>query len=108
MDKAKCSYERIVEWTIPDTRDSNGTYIDDYERTVRMHVRFVSEQIICTLDEQGQIMDNPARLPIEKDDLWTFEHPLDDAEANAWRLVKTKHMVNVKLVIQNVQKNFSC
>jgi hypothetical protein len=28
----KASYERIVEWIVPDTRDANGHYIQDYRR----------------------------------------------------------------------------
>lgn len=30
--KAKTSYERIIEWLVPDTRSANGRPVDDYER----------------------------------------------------------------------------
>jgi hypothetical protein len=29
---AKADYERIVEWIVPDTRNANGQYVQDYER----------------------------------------------------------------------------
>ncbi len=29
---AKAAYERVVEWVIPDTRDANGRYIQEWER----------------------------------------------------------------------------
>lgn len=30
--KADASYERIVEWFVPDTRDATGRPVDDYDR----------------------------------------------------------------------------
>jgi hypothetical protein len=29
---ARATYERIIEWIVPDTRDANGRYVQDYER----------------------------------------------------------------------------
>ncbi len=52
-------------------------------------VLFESEQMLVTINADGQSFDNPARLTTKVNDVWTFERPLSDM-SNMWLLIKTE------------------
>lgn len=59
------------------------------EPVIQLIVQYVSEQIVVTKNKEGQIIDNPAKIPIKLTDIWTFERCMDDQKSN-WKLVATK------------------
>lgn len=61
--------------------------LDDAEVTITL--RFQSEQMMATLNPEGEIMDNPARLSIPVTDIWSFRRRLDTKDPN-WLLVATR------------------
>jgi predicted lipid-binding transport protein (Tim44 family) len=52
-------------------------------------LRFISEQMIATINEEGHIIDNPARLSIPMIDVWSFSRYLDSKDHN-WSLIATR------------------
>ncbi len=59
------------------------------ETSAIITVLFESEQMLVTINADGQSFDNPARLTTNVNDVWTFERPLDDT-SNMWILIKTE------------------
>jgi predicted lipid-binding transport protein (Tim44 family) len=54
----------------------------------RVTVRFVSDQINVTRDEQGEVVDGDPKRIAEVADLWTFERDTRSRDPN-WELVET-------------------
>jgi predicted lipid-binding transport protein (Tim44 family) len=63
--------------------------ISEEDNRVSIDVRFQSEQLILTKNAQGDVIDNPAKLYLRQDDLWTFDHSLHGDE-KIWLLSKTR------------------
>lgn len=56
---------------------------------LKISVKFVSEQMVATLNSDGQIIDNPAQLSVPVTDIWIFSHDLDAEDPN-WILIATR------------------
>lgn len=52
-------------------------------------VKFRSDQMTLTMDEEGKIIDNPARLSSKVTDIWTFSKEIDSQNPN-WVLSATR------------------
>ncbi len=52
-------------------------------------VRFSSEQLAMTMDKEGAILDNPAKLKRKHKDIWTFERDLK-SDDRRWIVVGTQ------------------
>lgn len=59
------------------------------ESTAEILVRFTSDQIVTTLNKDGEIIDNINQLVNRMIDRWTFQKNLDDLSPS-WMLVKTE------------------
>jgi predicted lipid-binding transport protein (Tim44 family) len=68
------------------------TQIEDISikgQEVIITLRFISEQMTATVNSEGYIIDNPARLSIPMIDVWSFSRYLDSADYN-WSLIATR------------------
>jgi predicted lipid-binding transport protein (Tim44 family) len=54
-------------------------------------VKFVSEQINVTRDEQGDVVDGNPNAVIDVTDFWTFAHDTKSRDPN-WTLVATNSL----------------
>lgn len=61
--------------------------IDDGEVTITL--RFHSEQMTATVNAEGEIIDNPARLTIPVIDIWSFRRHIN-AKGPNWLLIATR------------------
>lgn len=52
-------------------------------------IKFVSEQMVATIEKNGDINDNPAKLYVPMTDVWTFSRDLSSKNPN-WSLSATK------------------
>ncbi len=57
---------------------------------VHLSVRFVSQQILMTKDEQGRIVEGDPHDPVELIDIWTFARNIHSENPN-WDLVETRN-----------------
>lgn len=62
--------------------------IETDELNAEITIRFKSEQLIVTYGDNGEIIDNPARLKTLLNDIWTFQRPLKSSSPT-WLLVRT-------------------
>jgi predicted lipid-binding transport protein (Tim44 family) len=62
--------------------------IEIVNNKAQITVRFKSEQILVTFDQNNQIIDNPARFKTSVNDIWTFEKSLKSKDPT-WLLVRT-------------------
>jgi predicted lipid-binding transport protein (Tim44 family) len=51
-------------------------------------VRFKSDQVLVTFDQNNEIIDNPARFKTPVNDVWTFEKSLNSKNPT-WLLIRT-------------------
>jgi len=68
------------------------TQIEDIsvkDKEVIITLRFVSEQMTATLNAEGEIIDNPARLSVPMIDIWSFSRYLDSTTPS-WSLIATR------------------
>lgn len=63
--------------------------IDLLEDKAQITVRFKSQQMVATFNENGESFDNPSRLHIPMIDVWTFEKLLN-AKSTIWLLIRTR------------------
>ena len=56
---------------------------------VQISIKFVSDLITATLDEEGRVIDGDPSEIQEITDVWTFERPVNSRDPN-WRLVATE------------------
>lgn len=85
----RISQNQTLTTTIHDIHDCHVDAVDIIGSIARVTVRFKSEQTIITTDENGTILDNPAKLSTVLNDIWTFEKDLS-TDTNIWILVKTR------------------
>ena len=81
--------QQTVETTIVNLRDPEVISIDIKGKQEQITLKFVSEQITVTKDAEGKILDNPARLSLVMNDIWTFSRPIGSTNPN-WVLVATR------------------
>ena len=55
----------------------------------QISIKFVSDLITATLDEEGRVIDGDPTEIQEITDVWTFERPLNSRDPN-WRLIATE------------------
>lgn len=66
--------------------------IDDIQvdqKDVHITVRFKSLQMLATINHEGIIVDNPARLSVPMIDIWTFRRNINATDPN-WALSATR------------------
>ncbi len=71
-----------------DTVQAEITTAEIVNNKAQITVRFKSEQVLVTFDQNNQIIDNPARFKTSVSDIWTFEKPLKSLNPT-WLLVRT-------------------
>ncbi len=71
-----------------DSLQSEIVSVDINNKKAQITVRFKSEQMIATFNQQGESLDNPARIKIPVGDVWTFERALK-SKVPTWLLVRT-------------------
>ena len=71
-----------------DSIHSELVTIEVFDKKAQITVRFKSEQMNATFNQQGENTDNPARIKIPVVDIWTFERPLR-FKTPTWLLVRT-------------------
>lgn len=81
--------QQTVETKIVNLRDPEVISMDIKGKQEQITLKFVSEQITVTKDAEGKILDNPARLSLVMNDIWTFSRPIGSANPN-WVLVATR------------------
>lgn len=68
------------------------TQIEDIsikDKEVIVTLRFMSEQMTATVNAEGDIIDNPARLSVPMVDIWSFSRYLDSTSPS-WSLIATR------------------
>ncbi|MBY0462542.1 MAG: Tim44/TimA family putative adaptor protein [Alphaproteobacteria bacterium] len=63
--------------------------IDILDDRAQITVRFVSQQMVATINQENQSFDNPSRLQIPMRDIWTFER-FFGSESPIWLLTRTR------------------
>lgn len=74
---------------IQDISSTEVVSADIEGKKLKISVKFVSEQMVATMNSNGQIMDNPAQLSVPMTDIWTFSHDLGHEDPN-WVLIATR------------------
>lgn len=81
--------QQTVETQIVALKDPEILHIDVKGKQEQITLRFVSEQIIVTKDAEDHILDNPARLTLAMNDIWTFSRSITSKDPN-WVLTATR------------------
>lgn len=63
--------------------------IDILDDRAQITVRFVSQQMVATVNQENQSFDNPARLQVPMRDIWTFER-FFGSDSPIWLLIRTR------------------
>jgi predicted lipid-binding transport protein (Tim44 family) len=79
----------IVDFLNVEIDHSNVISVENEIEMAQIGVLFKTKQICVTYNEKGEIIDNPAKISITQQDVWTFEKRVGD-ENPTWLLVKTK------------------
>ncbi len=61
------------------------------KKTINVTVKFVSEQINVTRDEDDNVVDGNPTTVIEVTDFWTFSHDIKSRDPN-WTLIATSSL----------------
>jgi predicted lipid-binding transport protein (Tim44 family) len=81
--------QQTVETKVVHLKEPEVLSIEVKGKQERITLKFVSEQITVTKDAEGKILDNPARLSLIMNDIWTFSRPIGSENPN-WVLVATR------------------
>ena len=81
--------EHTVETKIVGMKDPEVLNVEIKAKQQLITVKFISEQITVTKDAEGKILDNPAHLSLNMNDIWTFSRPIGSENPN-WVLVATR------------------
>lgn len=81
--------EHTVETKIVGMKDPEVLNIEIKGKQEQITLKFVSEQVTVTKDAEGKILDNPAHLSLNMNDIWTFSRPIGSENPN-WVLVATR------------------
>jgi len=81
--------EHTVETKIVGMKDPEALNIEIKGKQQQITLKFVSEQVTVTKDAEGKILDNPAHLSLNMNDIWTFSRPIGSENPN-WVLVATR------------------
>ncbi len=87
--ESRSAKKLTVKTEIKDITISDLTKIEIKEGEAFISLRFVSNQIVTTLNEEGQIIDNPSKLAVLMTDLWTFRREISATTPN-WQLTETR------------------
>lgn len=86
---ARIKTKQTSETEVIDILESSIQKIEFRGERAYITVRFKSEQVTLTMDEEGQIIDNPARLSSKVTDIWTFSRDIN-ADSPHWILSGTR------------------
>jgi predicted lipid-binding transport protein (Tim44 family) len=81
--------QQTVETKIVNLKEPEVINIEIKGKQEQITLKFVSEQITVTKDAEGKILDNPARLSLVMNDIWTFSRLIGSKNPN-WVLVATR------------------
>ncbi len=79
----------VLERHIENILNADPLEISFDDVMVRIHVKFVTDQLIITRDGDKLILDNPSRMITRLIDIWTFERKIQNSD-DFWLLSATR------------------
>lgn len=82
----------ILNFLLVEVDKADVLTIDNDTTILQISVLFKTKQICVVYDKNGELIENPAKIAITQQDVWTFEHILN-SETPMWTLIKTKTII---------------
>lgn len=87
--ESRSAKKLTVKTEIKDITISDLTKVEIIGGEAFISLRFISNQMVTTLNEEGQITDNPSKITVPMTDLWTFRREISATTPN-WQLTETR------------------